>query len=182
MRGPDLTNLRSTLNRINQIQSMFDAEKSTQSNDVSFDAMLQGALNKSTGGSFAANQLLNNLSYINHLNNQTLVDLSDPKKMIKYKNYEMQAKTAARFQKLEYLVSKHFPGKEVIITSTTDGMHLDQNHYTGEAVDFVVDGITREESRQLEELCRQAGFKPYNEYLYGSRYKPGDHMHIDYVD
>ena len=63
-----------------------------------------------------------------------------------------------------------------------EGKHSDPNHYAGKAVDFVVDGLTKAESRELEDICWQAGFKPYNEYIHDSRYKTGDHMHVDLIE
>lgn len=182
MRGPDFSNIRAALNRINSIQQKFDAQTNFNPDAPSFDAMLQRSINDAAGSGISANQILNNLNCINnmdYLNAQTFIDLSNPEKIINFRGYQMQAQTADRLQKLEYLVAKEFPGRKLTVTSTTDGRHSDQNHYAGKAVDFVVDGMTKEESVRLEELCRQAGLKPYNEYVNSSAYKTGDHMHVD---
>lgn len=98
---------------------------------------------------------------------------------VNFDGFPMTAETAEAFGKLETLVRQRFPGKSVVITSTVEGKHQDPNHYAGKAVDFVVPGITNEESKTLEQLCRQAGFSPFNEYLNDSLYKTGPHMHVD---
>lgn len=182
MRGPDFSNMRAALNRINSIQQKFDAQANFNPDAVSFDAMLQHSINDSAGSGISANQILNNLSCLNnidYLNSRTSIDLSNPEKMMNFRGYDMQAQTADRLQKLEYLIAKEFPGRKLTVTSTTDGQHSDQNHYTGKAVDFVVDGLTKEESLKVEELCKQTGLTPYNEYVNSSYYKTGDHMHVD---
>lgn len=104
---------------------------------------------------------------------------SDSNQMVSYKGHAMTLQTAMAFGKLEGLLAQIFPGRAVTITSTTDGQHVDPNHVRGKAVDFVVEGLSREESRVVEELSRQAGFVPYNEYVHNSPYKTGDHMHVD---
>jgi hypothetical protein len=105
----------------------------------------------------------------------------NPDQVITYNGHNMQAQTAAKFSKLEAALGQAFPGRAVTITSTMDGKHSDPNHAAGKALDFVVDGLTKEESRTVENLCKESGFKPYNEYLYSSTYKTGDHMHIDLI-
>lgn len=104
---------------------------------------------------------------------------TNPTAMVNYQGKDMQAQTADRFQKLEGLVQARWPGRTVTITSTTDGNHLDPNHAAGKAMDFIVDGLTKDESVELEGLCSQAGFKAYNEYIHSSPLKTGDHMHVD---
>lgn len=185
MRGADFSSINMALSRMNQVQSMFDAaENAIESvDDISFDSMLQMAMTSGPGSMISPNQILNNLGYIVHdynNGNRQVIDLSDPEKLISYGGYQMQAQAAGRFQKLEDLIAQEFPGRNVLVTSTTDGTHSDPNHYTGKAIDFVVDGMTKEESVKLEELCRQSGFSPYNEYIKTSRYKTGDHMHVDF--
>lgn len=185
MRGPDLSNLRETLSRINQIQTRFEEQAAFDASSIPFDALMRKALNESADNALCANQVLGNLAFINnldYLNMRSAIDLSEPEKMINYSGYQMQAQAADRFQKLEYLISKEFPGRKITLTSSTDGTHSDPNHYAGKALDFVVDGLTKEESVRLEDICRQAGFKPYNEYLHSSYYKTGDHMHVDLID
>jgi len=182
MRGPDFSNIRATLNRINSIQQKLDAGTNFNPDAVSFNTMLQHSMRDAAGGGISANQILNNLNCLNnidYLNAQTFIDLSNPEKIINFRGYEMQAQTADRLQKLEYLIAKEFPGRKLTVTSTTGGRHSDQNHYTGKAVDFVVDGLTKEESLRVEELCKQTGLTPYNEYINSSAYKTGDHMHVD---
>jgi len=107
------------------------------------------------------------------------VAAQDPGKIISYQDFQMQAQTASRFTRLESLIRQTFPGRGIYITSTMDGQHMDPNHPAGKALDFVVDGLTKDESVTLERLCQQAGFTPYNEYLHDSPYKTGDHMHVD---
>jgi hypothetical protein len=96
-----------------------------------------------------------------------------------YKGFKMTRKAALHFKKLEECIAAYFPGRQVIITSTTGGVHLDPRHAEGKAIDFVIEGLTRKESVFVESLAQQAGFTTFNEYIYSSPYKTGDHMHID---
>jgi len=107
------------------------------------------------------------------------VAITEPTRMIEYQGFKMQAQTASNFLKLENMIHQVFPGRQITITSTTEGKHLDPDHPAGKAIDFVVSGLTRDESRILEDLCVKSGFKPFNEYIYSSPYKTGDHMHIN---
>jgi len=106
------------------------------------------------------------------------LDPRDAGVMTVYRGFSMTKKAAHHFRILEGLIAQSFPGRQVIITSTTGGSHLDVRHYEGNAIDFVVEGMTAKESLLLESLARQAGFGTYNEYIYSSPYKTGDHMHI----
>jgi hypothetical protein len=99
--------------------------------------------------------------------------------VVTYKGYQMTQRAAHCFARLEDLIAKEFPGRRIIITSTTGGKHLDPKHYQGKAIDFVVDGLSARESLLVESLARQADFMPYNEYIKSSTYKTGDHMHVD---
>lgn len=99
-------------------------------------------------------------------------------KIISYRGYQMTVRTARCFQELERLIALYFPGRQIIITCTTGGTHLDVRHYEGSAIDFVVVPLSAKESILLAKLAEQAGFTPCNEYLYSSPYKTGDHMHI----
>ena len=99
--------------------------------------------------------------------------------VVTYKGYQMTKRAARCFARLEDLIAKEFPGRRIIITSTTGGKHLDPKHYQGKAIDFVVDGLSARESLLVESLARQADFMPYNEYIKSSTYKTGDHMHVD---
>lgn len=166
----DLTNLKVILNRINRIQGMFASNTEANSASItgitSFDNILKEKLNTPFSGAVGAGSTLSALA------------ISNPEKIITYNSFKMQAQTASKFQELEKLIVNEFPGKKIAITSTMDGRHADPGHPAGKAVDFVVEGITKNDSIKLEKLCTQAGFKPFNEYLYGSIYKTGDHMHI----
>lgn len=170
-KGMDLTNLKVILGKINHIQNMVNphVEIDADGQSISFDKILKDALNSPFTGSIGLGSTLSALA------------ISNPEKIIAYNGYKVQAQTAARFQDLENLIAKEFPGKKVIITSTMDGRHLDPKHYGGTAIDFVVEGMTQGESRKLEQLCWQAGFKPFNEYINSSYYKTGDHMHVDLI-
>ena len=94
----------------------------------------------------------------------------------------MTPKTAANLEILLELVENAFPGQEVRVTSTVTGQHAEPKHAQGKAVDFVVEGISRAQSKILEKLCWTAGFEPFNEYVKGSTFKTGDHMHIQLLD
>lgn len=192
----DFSGIENVINRINQIESQFSPSQFTKSAPTSFSEVLQRAVGNTQGatGSPASSSFnqLNSLGLqhpyygfnpilFNQQSSFAALAASQPNRIVKYKDHEMTAATAAAFERLENLIAQRFPGREVIVTSTTDGTHSDPNHYSGKAVDFVVDGITKEESIELERLCERAGFKPYNEYVYGSKYKTGDHMHIDLV-
>lgn len=101
-----------------------------------------------------------------------------PERMVTIDGFRMTAETAARFKKLHAKIGETFPGREVRITSTTGGRHADPNHRLGKAVDFVVEPLSKKESKVLEQLSEDAGFRPFNEYLHGSQYKTGQHMHV----
>lgn len=129
---------------------------------------------------FQANQLPFQTNELPFPVNQYISPMSNG--MVSYKGYEMTQDTAMAFSRLESLIAQHFQGRGVTVTSTTGGQHTDPNHYSGKAVDFVIEGLTKEESLIVEELARQTGFKPYNEYIHSSPYKTGDHMHVDLVE
>lgn len=103
----------------------------------------------------------------------------NPRKIIKYQDYEMQAATALKFRQLETLVKKKYPNRGVYVTSTTGGKHVSPAHPAGRAVDFVVDKLTVDESREVEKLAKDCGFYVLNEYIYDSPYKTGDHVHVE---
>ncbi|MDQ7824598.1 MAG: hypothetical protein RDV48_17485 [Candidatus Eremiobacteraeota bacterium] len=108
-----------------------------------------------------------------------ILDPVEASRIVVYRGFRMTRQSARCFQFLEHLVKTRFPGRSVIITSTTGGVHLDPRHYEGKAIDFIVERLTVEESKSLEDLARKSGFIPFNEYIYSSRYKTGDHMHVD---
>lgn len=178
-------NIQSIMTRINQIETRIDNIGTKQA--PSFDAVFQNTLQARMPAAMRASGLPPSLNMMNY---QGLgeaswianIAQSNPTKIITYKNFNMQAQTAERYAKLEQLIAKRFPGREVTLTSTVDGKHSDPNHPAGKAVDFVVDGLTKAESREVEGLCWQAGLKPYNEYINDSKYKTGDHMHVDLIE
>ncbi len=105
--------------------------------------------------------------------------MASPNRIVTFGGRSMTASTAVKMHDLKELVKGRWPHREFIVTSTMDGRHQDPNHYTGRAVDFVVVPLSSRESYELESLCRQAGLRPYNEYVRGSLYKTGPHMHVD---
>ncbi|MCS6955661.1 MAG: hypothetical protein NZM44_04830, partial [Candidatus Calescibacterium sp.] len=114
------------------------------------------------------NNFQNNI--LNSINKDTIID---------FRGFKMKAEVASKFLELERMIKQHFPGREIIITSGMDGQHMPNSaHYRGEALDFVVEPLTVEESKIVEKLAEKAGFKVYNEYIYDSPYKTGPHMHI----
>jgi len=93
--------------------------------------------------------------------------------------HRVQSGTAGKFNRLRSLLASVWPGRTAVITSTTGGRHASPSHASGRAIDFVVPGMSRQESVSLERMCRQVGFRTYNEYLRSSKYKTGDHMHVE---
>lgn len=179
--------IEGIINRINQIEAKFNNIEGESI--VSFQDVLNTVKDKETTekpvqnlnyglssfpGMFTFDPPLGASSPFNYQQMLTF-----PDSLIQYNGYQMTQATARAFSQLEQLIEQRFPGRGVTITSTNDGKHLDPNHKAGKAVDFVVDGLTKEESILVEELARQAGFTPYNEYIHSSRYKTGDHMHVD---
>lgn len=92
----------------------------------------------------------------------------------------VRREVAARYQILRDLCHQQWPGRVMWVSVTTDGTHKDPAHRDGRAIDLGVDGISKSESWTLANLCEQAGFTPYNEYVYSSEYKTGDHMHVSW--
>ncbi|MCE7870785.1 hypothetical protein DYH09_10445 [bacterium CPR1] len=105
-----------------------------------------------------------------------------PGLLVRFQGHRMKPATALAYARLEKKLAEHFPGREVRITSTTAGRHTDPAHKNGLAMDFVVENLTREESKLVEELSWQSGFKPFNEYVRTSKYKTGDHMHVVVIE
>lgn len=179
--------IESIINRINQIEARFNniEGKST----VSFQDVLNVAKDKENSAKPVQNYNYNLPSLPGMYSFQSVAGansplnyqqmLTFPDSLVQYNGYQMTQGTARSFSQLEQLIGQHFPGRAVTITSTTDGKHTDPNHSAGKAVDFVVDGLTKDESVLVEELARQSGFTPYNEYIHSSPYKTGDHMHVD---
>jgi hypothetical protein len=104
---------------------------------------------------------------------------TDPTKIIRFDGFDMQAYTALKYRDLKELIEKEFPGRGVHITSTMGGRHMSPAHPDGRAVDFVVDNLTVEESKVVEQLARDVGFHVFNEYIHDSPYKTGPHMHVE---
>lgn len=182
-----INNIQNVIARMNQIQTRMDNVGVKE--PASFEAAYQKAIQGSLGPTslMRAPGLPPSLSMFSYpgMGEATWVAnlaRENPTQTITYKDFKMQAQTAERFTKLEELLAARFPGRNVLITSTTEGQHTDPNHPAGKAIDFVVDGLTREESREVETLCLQAGLKPYNEYINSSTYKTGDHMHVDIIE
>ena len=96
--------------------------------------------------------------------------------------YSVRREIAARFETLRQLCKQQWPGQMLWISSTTGDQHESFAHRDGRAVDFGVSGISNSESWTLNSLCEQAGFVPYNEYVYRSKYWSGEHMHISWGD
>jgi len=103
----------------------------------------------------------------------------NPKKIVEYQGFPMQAKVADKFIELEKAIKKEFPGRQVYVTSTMDGQHLSPAHPEGRAIDFVVSHLSRRESLKVQSIAESCGFYVYNEYINGSPYKTGDHMHVE---
>lgn len=123
--------------------------------------------------------LLNFLSNNKFGINNNILDSINKDSIIEFRGFKMKAEVAAKFMELEKMIKQYFPGREIIITSGMDGQHMPNSaHYRGEALDFVVEPLTQEESKIVEKLAEKAGFKVYNEYIYDSPYKTGPHMHI----
>jgi hypothetical protein len=104
--------------------------------------------------------------------------LQAPGDWVTIDGFRCRALTAAHWTVLRGYIAERFPGRGILITSTVDGRHMSDRHPDGRAIDFCVSPLSREESIILEDLCRRAGFEPFNEYIHDSPYKTGDHMHI----
>jgi hypothetical protein len=105
-----------------------------------------------------------------------------PNVLITYQGHKMKPATALAWARLEAKIAKQWPDREIRITATTGGRHAEPAHKQGGAMDFVVEPMSREESTVLEKLCWQSGFKPFNEYVHTSRFKTGDHMHVQLAE
>jgi hypothetical protein len=189
-----LSRIQSVMNRIQDIQvkvGQAPAKDISQAPaGTSFDSMLQKAIAAQNSPSVNTYQ---GMAYPPFMNSPlggyspvaswiNTMAVSEPQRLIQYQGYNMQAQTASRFLRLEEMIRQAFPGRQVTVTSTTDGQHMDPNHPAGKAVDFVVDGLTREESKAVEDMSVRAGFTAYNEYINDSPYKTGDHMHISLAE
>jgi peptidoglycan hydrolase-like protein with peptidoglycan-binding domain len=111
-----------------------------------------------------------------------------PHKLVRYQGHWGEAVMFKRYIELEKAVRQQYPGYHLEITATTEGQHSEGSpHYAGRAIDCVLvrdsDGYVpygyEIDSTALERLGSQTGFLPYNEYVYSSAYKTGDHMHLE---
>jgi hypothetical protein len=115
------------------------------------------------------------------------VAASNPNLMVRYRGFEARALTFKRFLALEKAVGQDFPGYRLAITCTTGGKHAGTAHGEGRALDLVLERIrdgyrpdTHEfDSSHLEKLARQSGFETLNEYLQGSTWWTGPHLHAE---
>jgi len=179
--------IQNLMQRVNQIQQKiglapeYDLGGTTPS--PSFEATLQQAM--TGGGQSIGGQTLPSGLYPGYQQPTgeaawlANLALTSPQMMIEHDGHQMQTQTAYKWNKLKGLLSQMFPNREITVTSTTDGKHSSPAHPEGKAIDFVVDGLTKDESLLVEKMSRDAGFKPYNEYINTSTYKTGDHMHIE---
>jgi len=189
-----MARIEQVMGRINQIQTQIQGAmgNQVQAPSASFQNMLLERMQPPPGGSPSlpygmppgANPMgmgiLNPFNNFNLQNQFQQIASMTPERILSVDGtHTLQAQTAAKFKVLEQYLSARFPGRKVTVTSTMDGRHSSPSHPAGKAIDFVVEGLTKDESRTVEDLCRQAGFKPYNEYLHGSTYKTGDHMHVE---
>ena len=167
--------------RINTRMTTIDAKVDEKLNfSRFFEEGVKGVARESVDRRLSTRFNLGALRPYDNLSFDSLSRVLSPNQMITYKGFKMQAETARRFQLLEKLIHERFPGRKVIITCTTEGKHLSKAHPEGRAVDFVVEPLTIEESKVIEELARKAGFKPYNEYIHDSPFKTGPHMHVQW--
>ena len=60
---------------------------------------------------------------------------SSPNHLVSFGGHSMTASTAEKMYDLRELVRDRWPGRQFIVTSSTDGRHQDRNHYLGRAVD-----------------------------------------------
>ncbi|MFP4498892.1 MAG: hypothetical protein ACLFQV_11830, partial [Vulcanimicrobiota bacterium] len=104
---------------------------------------------------------------------------SHPHKIVEFDGFKMQARTALKFRELKKAINEKFPDRGVYVTSTMGGKHQSPAHPDGRAVDFVIDNLSVDESIQVAKLAEDQGFYVYNEYIYDSPYKTGDHLHIE---
>lgn len=169
-------------NKINIIDQKFN-NINTKISEI--DNKFQTIFNKSINQNQNVNQNQSNLQdllkILNNNNSGFSNSLSNIRgdSIIEFRGFKMRADVAAKFLQLEEMIKREFPNRQIIITSAMDGQHMPgSKHYEGKAIDFVVEPLTIEESKRIEELAKKAGFDVYNEYIYDSPYKTGPHMHI----
>jgi len=181
-----IQNIQNIMQRINQIQQKAGLEPEYNLGNTvspnSFQATLQQAMKEGQPGALGTQPLPPGLSGYQQPSGEAAwlanLAITNPQMMIEQDGHTMQAQTAFKWNKLKGLLAQVFPNREIIVTSTTDGKHSSPAHPAGKAIDFVVDGMSKEDSLLAEKICRDTGFTPYNEYINTSTYKTGDHMHI----
>ena len=170
-------------NKINIFNQKFENINNKMSEiDTKFESIFNKVVNQNQNNTKTQNDIESLLRMLNTNNNSvfssSLNNLRNDS-IIEFRGFKMRADVAAKFIKLEEMIKQEFPGRQIIITSGMDGQHMPgSKHYEGKAIDFVVEPLTIEESKKIEELAKKAGFDVYNEYIYDSPYKTGPHMHI----
>ncbi len=169
-------------NKINIIDQKFNNINTKISEiDNKFEKIFNRSINQNQNINQNQSNLENLLKILNNNNSVFSNSLSNIRgdSIIEFRGFKMRADVAAKFLQLEEMIKREFPNRQIIITSAMDGQHMPgSKHYEGKAIDFVVEPLTIEESKRIEELAKKAGFDVYNEYIYDSPYKTGPHMHI----
>jgi hypothetical protein len=169
-------------NKINIIDQKFNNINTKISEiDNKFETIFNRSINQNQNSNQNQSNLEDLLKILNNNNSGFSNSLSNIRgdSIIEFRGFKMRADVAAKFLQLEEMIKREFPNREIIITSGMDGQHMPgSKHYDGKAIDFVVEPLTIEESKRIEELAKKAGFDVYNEYIYDSPYKTGPHMHI----
>jgi uncharacterized phage infection (PIP) family protein YhgE len=169
-------------NKINIIDQKFNNINTKISEiDNKFETIFNKSINQIQNANQNQSNLEDLLKILNNNNSGFINSLSNIRgdSIIEFRGFKMRADIAAKFLQLEEMIKREFPNRQIIITSGMDGQHMPgSKHYEGKAIDFVVEPLTIEESKRIEELAKKAGFDVYNEYIYDSPYKTGPHMHI----
>ena len=169
-------------NKINIIDQKFNNINTKISEiDNKFETIFNKSINQIQNANQNQSNLEDLLKILNNNNSGFSNSLSNIRgdSIIEFRGFKMRADVAAKFLQLEEMIKREFPNRQIIITSGMDGQHMPgSKHYDGKAIDFVVEPLTIEESKRIEELAKKAGFDVYNEYIYDSPYKTGPHMHI----
>ena len=169
-------------NKINIIDQKFNNINTKISEiDNKFETIFNKSINQNQNFNQNQSNIEDLLKILNNNNSGFSNSLSNIRgdSIIEFRGFKMRADVAAKFLQLEEMIKREFPNRQIIITSGMDGQHMPgSKHYNGKAIDFVVEPLTIEESKRIEELAKKAGFDVYNEYIYDSPYKTGPHMHI----
>jgi hypothetical protein len=169
-------------NKINIIDQKFNNINTKISEiDNKFETIFNKSIDQNQNSNQNQSNLEDLLKILNNNNSGFINSLSNIRgdSIIDFRGFKMRADVAAKFLQLEEMIKREFPNRQIIITSGMDGQHMPgSKHYDGKAIDFVVEPLTIEESKRIEELAKKAGFDVYNEYIYDSPYKTGPHIHI----